>query len=76
MAIPKLICSGCGYKGKPEKYRMGSAKLEIILWLCFILPGLSYSIWRLATRINVCPNCRTATMISTRTSHGQRLFGA
>ncbi len=76
MAIPKLICSYCGYKDKHEKYKRGSTKVEIILWLCLILPGLVYSIWRLVTKINVCPNCRTATMISTKTPHGQSLMGA
>ncbi len=75
MPIPKYVCASCGYKEKPLNYKKGSWKVEIILWICFLVPGLLYSIWRSYTAIKVCPLCKTATMISTKTAHGQRLSG-
>ena len=39
----------------------GSIWIEIILWLCLIVPGLIYSIWRLTTRRQVCSACGAAS---------------
>jgi hypothetical protein len=35
----------------------GSFLIEFLLWVCFIVPGLIYSIWRLGTRHKGCPSC-------------------
>ncbi len=75
MPKPKYVCSSCSYKEKPMTWRPGSVKLEIVLWICGIIPGLLYTIWRNYRSVLVCPNCETATMISTKTSYGQRLSG-
>ena len=75
MALAKYICSTCGYKDKPHMYKKGKRSLEIILWVCGILPGVGYTIWRNYTAIPICPICDTATMISISTPHGQNLAG-
>jgi hypothetical protein len=58
------ICSICGTVGYPKTITRGSIMIEIILWLCFLVPGLLYSIWRLTTRTaNGCPSCGSTSMI-------------
>ena len=76
MAMPKYVCTACCCTDKPIKYRRGRNKREILLWICFIVPGLLYTIWRNTSTILACPRCETTTMISTKTPHGQRLIGA
>ena len=43
--MAKLICSTCGTVGKPKTVTRGSFFLEIILWLCLLLPGVLYTVW-------------------------------
>ena len=53
----KEICSNCGYVGQAKKVTKGSTLMELVLWLCFIFPGLIYSMWRLTTKHLACPKC-------------------
>ena len=53
----EYICSTCRYKGKPVQITKGSFIIEVALWLLFILPGLLYSLWRLSSRYEACPQC-------------------
>lgn len=55
------ICTQCGLQAKP--ITKGSIFIEIILWLCFLVPGLIYSIWRHSSRSKGCPDCRTQSMV-------------
>ena len=59
----KFICTNCGYKGQPETEKKGSDRMEMVLWWCLFLPGFVYSIWRLITQYNVCPECRKPFMV-------------
>ena len=63
MSSNNLVCTQCGYVGKPKRAIKGNGFIEIILWLCFIIPGLVYSIWRSSSRYKVCPKCRNASLI-------------
>lgn len=56
-AIGPYICESCGRAGHRSKNTRGSFAIEIILWCCFILPGLVYTLWRLNSRHYVCPDC-------------------
>ena len=58
-----MLCSACGEKGFPSRQTKGSVLIEIILWLCFIVPGLIYSIWRASTRYDACARCGSTTLI-------------
>ena len=62
MATP-LYCTNCGTVAPPKKVTRGSFLIEVMLWLCFLLPGLIYSIWRLTSRALVCPKCGAPNMI-------------
>ena len=59
----KLVCTQCGYVGEPKRAIKGNGFIEIVLWLCFIVPGLIYSIWRSSSRYKVCPKCSNASLI-------------
>lgn len=56
--MSQIKCPNCQYVGKPKTFTKGSILVEIVLWLCFIVPGLIYSLWRLSTRYDGCPNCK------------------
>lgn len=57
------FCKNCGYMGEPATVTRGHFSIELLLWLCFILPGLVYSIWRLSSRYAACPKCDAPGMI-------------
>lgn len=58
-----MFCKSCGHEGEPASHTPGSFLIELILWLCFIVPGLIYSFWRLSRRRKVCAGCRSADII-------------
>ena len=68
-----LICSNCGTIGKPITITKGSFFIEIILWLCFFIPGIIYTIWRVTTRENGCKACGATAMIPLNTPKGRKL---
>lgn len=58
-----MVCTTCGCVGEPATPKRGSSGLELVLWLCLIVPGLVYSIWRLSSRYEACPSCGQTTLI-------------
>lgn len=56
-------CMTCGHEGGTRTHTRGHILIEIILWLCFIVPGLIYSIWRISTRHEACNNCGAANVV-------------
>ena len=67
-----MICIGCGTRGSSVTRTQGSFIIEVILWLCFLVPGLIYTVWRLTTRKKVCPVC-SGSMIPLNTPVGRKL---
>jgi len=68
-----MICTNCYYRGEPKTITKGSIWIEIALWLFFLLPGIIYSVWRLATRTKACPSCGQETLIPEESVRGQEL---
>lgn len=58
-----MHCSTCGTNGATRSVVRGHLAIEIILWLCFIVPGLIYSVWRTTTRHRTCAACGSANVI-------------
>jgi len=56
-------CMTCGMEAEPKTVTKGSLAIEILLWLCFLVPGLIYSIWRLTSRHQACPSCNGTTLV-------------
>lgn len=70
----QYIYSYCGTIGQPVKYTPGSIWIEILLWCMFIIPGVIYSVWRLASKTKVCAVCKKDTMIPLETPLGQKIY--
>jgi hypothetical protein len=58
-----LYCRHCGANASPVRHMPGSFVMELFLWLCFLIPGLIYSIWRSVGVEAVCPICGAPHMI-------------
>jgi hypothetical protein len=63
MSDPRKLCSTCGHVGKPASVTPGSILIEIVLWLCFLVPGLIYSLWRINRRHEACGKCGALTLL-------------
>lgn len=59
----KRHCTRCGTDAPPRTVTRGSIFIEILLWLCFLVPGLIYSIWRLTTRHQACAACGSPELV-------------
>lgn len=68
-----MICTKCGTEGKPTSHTKGSILIEIVLWICCIVPGVIYSVWRLTTRSKVCRTCGSADLVPTSSPVGRQL---
>jgi len=55
--MQEIVCRKCHYSGEQRLDNRGSTTLEVILWLCLILPGYLYSRWRDRSLRPVCPEC-------------------
>lgn len=51
------ICENCGRGAKTVTTEPGSRRLEIALWLLFVLPGAFYRLWRSYNGRAVCQAC-------------------
>jgi hypothetical protein len=70
-----FICTTCKSVGNPKTTVKGSFVIELILWLCFLLPGLIYTTWRLTSKSHtVCPKCLNPTMIPLNTPYGKQIY--
>jgi len=70
----EMMCTNCGHVGKPKRYTKGSMIVELGLWICFLIPGLIYSIWRLSSRYDGCPKCRASNMVPLTSPVAQKLL--
>lgn len=59
----EMFCKTCGHTGKTQLHTPGNLLIEIILWLCFIVPGLIYSIWRISNRVKKCTQCESKDLV-------------
>lgn len=72
----ELYCPNCGHIGTPKRYIKGSFLVELVLWLCFILPGLIYSVWRSTSRYKGCPRCGASNMIPVDSPRARQMMKA
>lgn len=69
----KVICKACGSTNVPRTRTPGSLMIEIILWLCFLIPRLIYSFWRLSKKYKVCRACGSTDIVPVDSPVGRRL---
>jgi len=71
-ALSQKICVQCYQTGKARL--PGSGLIELILWCCYLVPGLLYSIWRRGKGGFICPYCKTSTMVPLHSPAGQQIL--
>lgn len=69
----RMICTACGSQAHPKTTTRGSFLIEVILWLCFIIPGVIYSLWRISTRAKACPACGATSLVPADSPVGRKL---
>ena len=70
----QLVCTKCGHVGHSTSVTKGSFAIEVLLWLCFLFPGLIYSLWRLTTRHQACPVCGNAELLPSSSPMAQKFL--
>lgn len=73
--VGKFYCPACGQTGNGVRHVPGSILIELVLWLCFLVPGIIYSIWRHAASKKACHVCRTAELIPVNSPRARRELG-
>ena len=68
------ICTYCGYRGYPILAPSGHIFFEVVLWLCYIVPGIIYSIWRRVRPKEICPECKHPSMISAYSAKARQMM--
>ncbi len=72
--MKQIVCTACHTVGYSKTHTKGSFFIELVLWVCFLVPGLIYSIWRLTTKQKVCAACGNATLVPTNSPVGQKII--
>jgi|ERR1043166_3035908 hypothetical protein len=58
------FCLSCGSIGAwAQGPSRGNPVIELLLWVCFLLPGLLYSLWRHTNLPQVCETCGSQELI-------------
>lgn len=71
-----FVCTTCGTVSKGKMLTKGSVLIELVLWLCFFVPGILYSLWRLGTRTRVCTACNGPMLVPATSPIGQQMLHA
>lgn len=74
--IPRYanICRDCGTLNVGTSALPGSGWIEAVLWLCWMLPGFIYSIWRRSKVQRVCIACGKRELVQVDTPVGAALL--
>lgn len=73
---PTHVCTLCCSQVRPVAITPGTFGMECLLWLCFLVPGVIYSIWRIASRYAGCPVCKAKNCIPIETPAAQSILRA
>lgn len=68
-----LVCRKCGSLGKTKRAPKGHLMLEIVLWFCYIVPGLIYTIWRQTTYRQICTVCGSDDLVPHDSPMGRQI---
>lgn len=71
-----FVCANCGTQGWAKRYTKGSFGIEVVLWLLLLIPGIIYSVWRLTSKYDGCPQCGAANMIRAESPRGRQLLAS
>lgn len=68
------ICKQCGTVNEGGDALPGSGWIELLLWLCYIVPGAIYSIWRRTKKNGACTACGSRDIVQVGTPIGAQLL--
>jgi hypothetical protein len=72
-----MVCTDCRAVDYADIRTKGSIRKEILLWLCLIIPGLVYSLWRITSgRVYACSSCGSESIVPRMSSRGQEIIDA
>jgi hypothetical protein len=71
-----VVCKACEMTGTPRSITPGSMGMEVLLWLCFLLPGMLYSTYRISKRYKGCAHCGSADIVPIESPAGQNILRA
>ena len=74
--VQHKACKECGTVAEPTVKTPGSIGIELILWLCFFVPGLIYSLWRRSKRHDVCAACGSTRIVPASSPDGAKIGAA
>jgi hypothetical protein len=57
------FCKTCHTVGGTKRHMPGSILIEIIMWCCFLVPGIIYTLWRHSAVKQVCRSCGSKEVI-------------
>ena len=61
--VKRMYCANCGTVDRPKLHTPGSFFIEVLLWLCLVVPGMIYTVWRHTARKEVCRACFTPNLL-------------
>jgi len=71
------LCTTCLSKVNPKKDVRGYFIIEIVLWLFMVIPGLLYTLWRVAGgKQKVCPKCGSQSFVPIDSPAGKQLLAS
>gem|GEM_PF-4856210 len=74
-SVPKYICPRCGAVGnRPATICPGSSLVQILFFFLGLVPGIIYTMWRVAATYQGCGRCGSNILIHTKSPMGQRLL--
>ena len=70
----ELVCTVCGNVSPSKTITKGHFALEVVLWLCFLIPGFIYSVWRLTSRYEACSVCGNSKLLPNTAPMAQKFL--
>lgn len=70
----EYVCTACGHVGDSETIFKGHFLIEVVLWLCFLVPGLIYTIWRRTSTYEACPSCGNPKLLPVQSPMAQKFM--
>ena len=75
VASAKYYCNNCQAYSNTALMR-GNGWIELVLYLCYIVPGIIYSIWRRSGIPNVCSSCKKEGVVLSALVGDRAIIGA
>ena len=78
MSVVCLDCQSVAKSGKwkPEPFHLVRFAGVLFLYLCYVIPGVLYTLWRIHTRPRVCRACESPRIVPEGSPRARQLATA